>query len=153
MPTWAETLTIATRGRETYDITARIQRVVAKSGVRSGLCNVFVHHTSASLIVTENADPEVHRDLERFFAKLVPDLGQAGDPLFHHTAEGEDDMPAHVRSVLTQTAITFPVVKGKLPLGTWQGIYLWEHRHAPHGRRVTVTVQGETHDPDDTRYE
>ena len=145
MATWAETLTVATAGRETYDITSRVQRVVAKSGVRFGLCNVFIHHTSASLIVSENADPEVHRDLERFLAKLVPD----GDPLFRHTEEGDDDMPAHVRSALTQTSITFPVVQGKLPLGTWQGIYLWEHRHAAHGRRVTVTVQGETRDPDD----
>jgi secondary thiamine-phosphate synthase enzyme len=145
MATWAETLTIATSGRDIYDISGRVQRVVAKSGVRFGLCNVFIHHTSASLIVSENADPEVHRDLERFLAKLVPD----GDPLFRHTEEGDDDMPAHVRSVLTQTSISFPVTHGKIPLGTWQGIYLWEHRHAAHGRRVTVTVQGETRDPDD----
>lgn len=145
MATWAETLTVATGGRETYDITSRVQRVVAKSGVRFGLCNVFIHHTSASLIVSENADPEVRRDLERFLARLVPD----GDPSFRHTEEGDDDMPAHVRSALTQTAITFPVARGKLPLGTWQGIYLWEHRHAGQGRRVTVTVQGETRDPDD----
>ncbi|PRQ04094.1 hypothetical protein ENSA5_11420 [Enhygromyxa salina] len=144
MPTWAETLTVATSGRETYDITSRVQRAVAKSGIRVGLCNVFIHHTSASLIVCENADPEVRRDLERFIARLVPD----GDPLFAHIDEGEDDMPAHVRSVLTQTAITMPVARGKLPLGTWQGIYLWEHRLAAHGRRVTITVQGETRDPD-----
>lgn len=145
MPTWAETLTIATQGRDTHDITSRVQRVVGKSGVRVGLCNVFIHHTSASLIVSENADPEVHRDLERFLARLVPD----GDPLFRHVDEGEDDMPAHVRAVLTATTLTFPVAEGRIPLGTWQGIYVWEHRHAAHGRRVTVTVQGETRDPDD----
>ncbi|KIG18753.1 hypothetical protein DB30_07768 [Enhygromyxa salina] len=145
MPTWAQTLTIASSGRATHDITARVQRAVSKSGIRFGLCNVFIHHTSASLIVCENADPEVRNDLERFMAKLAPD----GDPMFAHTDEGDDDMPAHVRSVLTQTAITFPVTQGKLPLGTWQGIYMWEHRHAAHGRRVTITVQGETRDPDD----
>jgi secondary thiamine-phosphate synthase enzyme len=144
MPTWAKTLTIATPGRGIHDITSKVQRVVEQSGIRVGLCNVFIHHTSASLLVTENADPEVHRDLERFIAKLVPD----GDPLFRHVDEGDDDMPAHVRSVLTQTSLSFPVVAGAVPLGTWQGIYLWEHRHAAHGRRVTVTVQGETTDAD-----
>jgi secondary thiamine-phosphate synthase enzyme len=145
MTTWAETLTIATQGRDLYDISSRVQRVVAKSGIRVGLCNLFIHHTSASLIVSENADPEVLRDLERFLARLVPD----GDPLFAHVDEGPDDMPAHVRSVLTQTSISFPVADGRIPLGTWQGIYVWEHRHAEHGRRVTVTVQGQTRDPDD----
>lgn len=143
MPTWAKTLTIATEGRATIDITARVQRVVDESGVRLGLCNVFIHHTSASLIVSENADPQVLEDLERFMSRLVVD----GDPLFRHTEEGDDDMPAHVRSVLTATTLTFPVSKGTIPLGTWQGIYLWEHRHAPHGRKVTVTVQGETRMP------
>jgi secondary thiamine-phosphate synthase enzyme len=144
MPTWAKILTIATPGRGIHDITSKVQRVVEQSGIRVGLCNVFIHHTSASLLVTENADPEVHRDLERFIAKLVPD----GDPLFRHVDEGDDDMPAHVRSVLTQTSLCFPVAAGTVPLGTWQGIYLWEHRHAPHGRRVTITVQGETRDAD-----
>lgn len=140
MEHWAKTLTIATAGRGTIDVTSKVQRVVDRSGVRSGLCNVFVHHTSASLIVCENADPEVRADLERFMARLIPD----GDPLLRHVDEGPDDMPAHVRSVLTQTTLTFPVVDARIPLGTWQGIYLWEHRHAPHGRRITVTVQGET---------
>ena len=145
MATYAQVLTVATtHGRGTQDITAKVQRVVSQSGVRVGLCNVFIHHTSASLIVCENADPEVRRDLERFMSRLVPD----GDPLFRHVDEGEDDMPAHVRSVLTQTSLCFPVSAGKIPLGTWQGIYVWEHRHAGHGRRVTVTVQGETRDPD-----
>ena len=144
MPTWAKTLTIATPGRGIHDITAKVSSVVEQSGIRVGLCNVFIHHTSASLIVTENADPEVHRDLERFLARLVPD----GDPLFRHVDEGDDDMPAHVRSVLTQTSMSFPVAEGAVPLGTWQGIYVWEHRHVQHGRRVTITVQGETRDAD-----
>jgi secondary thiamine-phosphate synthase enzyme len=144
MPTWAKTLTIATHGRGTYDITSKVQRVVEQSGIRVGLCNVFIHHTSASLIICENADVEVQRDLERFLARLVPD----GDPLFRHRDEGPDDMPAHVRSVLTQTSLCVPVGGGAMLLGTWQGIYLYEHRHAEHGRRVTVTVQGETRDAD-----
>lgn len=140
MQTWSKTITVATPGRGTTDLTSRVQAAVDRSGVQQGLCNVFVQHTSASLIVSENADLEVRRDLERFFARLVPD----GDALFRHTAEGPDDMSAHVRSVLTQTTLTFPVVEGRIPLGTWQGIYLWEHREAGHGRRVTVTVLGET---------
>lgn len=140
MATWAKTLTIATQGRATIDITSRVQRLVEESGVRIGLCNLFIHHTSASLIVSENADPQVHADLERFLSRLVVD----GDPLFRHVEEGDDDMPAHVRSVLTATTLCFPVSQGRVPLGTWQGIYLWEHRHAPHGRKLTVTVQGET---------
>jgi secondary thiamine-phosphate synthase enzyme len=144
MPTWAQTLTIATPGRGIHDITAKVLRAVEQSGIRAGLCNVFIHHTSASLLVTENADPEVHRDLERFLARLVPD----GDPLFRHVDEGPDDMPSHVRSVLTQTSMCFPVIGGAVPLGTWQGIYVWEHRRAAHGRRVTITVQGETRDSD-----
>ena len=133
-----------TRGRGTYDLTERAQAAVRASGAREGLCTVFVHHTSASLMICENADPDVLSDLERFLARLVPD----GDPLFEHTAEGPDDMPSHVRSVLTQTSLSFPVNAGAVPLGTWQGIYVWEHRHASHGRRVTITVQGETRDAD-----
>ena len=108
------------------------------SGVRDGLATVFVHHTSASLIVCENADASVRRDLEAFAARLVPD----GDPLFTHDAEGDDDMPAHVRTVLTQTSIGVPIADTKLALGTWQGLYLWEHRTSPHKRRVSVTVIG-----------
>jgi secondary thiamine-phosphate synthase enzyme len=127
---------IPTRGRGTHDITREVADIVAASGVREGLCHVFVHHTSASLILCENADPDVRRDLESFFARLVPD----GDPLFVHDAEGPDDMPAHLRTILTQVAVTLPVSGGRCDLGTWQGIYLWEHRTAPHRRRITVTV-------------
>ncbi|EDM73686.1 hypothetical protein PPSIR1_27158 [Plesiocystis pacifica SIR-1] len=140
MQTWSKTLTVATPGRGTTDISARVQAVVERSGVQQGLCNVFIHHTSASLIVCENADPQVREDLERFMARLIPD----GDPILGHVDEGPDDMPSHVRSVLTATTLTFPVSRGRVPLGTWQGIYLWEHRRAGHGRKVTVTVQGET---------
>ena len=134
----AAQIEVATRGRGILDITAQVQAVVARSAVATGLCNIFVHHTSASLLITENADPEVHRDLERFLARLVPD----GDPMFRHVDEGPDDMPAHVRSVLTQVSLGVPVQDGRCDLGTWQGIYLWEHRHAAHRRRVTVTVIG-----------
>lgn len=132
-------LVVATPGRGTYDITDRVNALVGKSGTRDGLATVFIHHTSASLIICENADPTVREDLERFAAKLVPD----GDPMFAHDDEGPDDMPAHVRSVLTETSINIPVTHGKLMLGTWQGLYLWEHRTAPHQRRVTVTIVGE----------
>ncbi len=138
MATWAQTLTLATSGRETHDITSRVQRAVGKSGIRFGLCNLFIHHTSASLIVCENADPAVRHDLERFMARLVPD----GEPLFEHIEEGEDDMPAHVRSVLTASSLAVPITAGQCALGTWQGVYLWEHRTAPHRRRITVTVDG-----------
>jgi secondary thiamine-phosphate synthase enzyme len=131
-------LTIATRGRGTYDITHEVAHAVAEAHVRDGLATIWIHHTSASLIVCENADPSVRRDLEAFLARLVPD----GDPIFSHTAEGDDDMPAHVRSVLTQTSIGIPIADGRLVLGTWQGLYLWEHRTSPHDRRLTVTIIG-----------
>jgi secondary thiamine-phosphate synthase enzyme len=104
-----------------------------------GLCFVFVHHTSASLIVCENADPSVRRDLEQFAARLAPD----GDPAFFHDAEGPDDMPAHIRSILTLTSLTIPVEKGRCDLGTWQGVFLWEHRTSPHRRHITVTITAE----------
>jgi secondary thiamine-phosphate synthase enzyme len=132
-------LTVSTRGRGTYDITRDVRDVVAKSRVRDGLATVWIHHTSASLMICENADPDVRRDLEAFMARLVPD----GDRLFVHTAEGDDDMPAHVRSVLTQTSIGIPISDSTLALGTWQGLYVWEHRTVAHQRRVTVTVIGE----------
>lgn len=132
----SESFTVSTPGRGLVDITADVQRIVRASGVRQGLCTVFVHHTSASLVVSENADVQVQRDLEAFFSRLVRD----GDPLFRHDAEGPDDMPSHIRSVLTQTTLTVPVSNGACDLGTWQGLYLWEHRHAPHSRRITVSI-------------
>ncbi|MCB1739585.1 MAG: secondary thiamine-phosphate synthase enzyme YjbQ [Gammaproteobacteria bacterium] len=127
---------VRTAGRGSYDLTERLQSVVRESGVSSGLCNVFVHHTSASLMLCENADPDVRVDLERFLSDLAPD----GDPRFVHVAEGPDDMPAHVRSVLTHGFVDIPVEQRRCDLGTWQGLYLYEHRHAPHTRRVTFTV-------------
>ncbi|MCH7821889.1 MAG: YjbQ family protein [Proteobacteria bacterium] len=132
-------LQIATSGRGTYDVTAQVQAAIKESGVAIGMCNVFIRHTSASLMLCENADPAVRHDLESFMSRLAPD----GDPMFTHTAEGPDDMPAHVRSVLTQSDLNLPVRDGRCDLGTWQGIYLWEHRHAPHERKVTVTISGE----------
>lgn len=134
-----EALRVRTTGRGMEALTQEVSRVVRESGVRVGLCQVFLHHTSASLLLCENADPQVKRDLEAFFARLVKD----GDPLFRHTAEGPDDMPAHVRTVLTQVDMTLPIRDGALQLGTWQGLYLWEHRTDPHHRRVTVTVMGD----------
>ena len=131
-----ETLSIRNSGRSQTDITARIAKVVTDSGIRTGLCHVFLQHTSASLIISENADPAVGRDLEKFMERLVID----GDPLFEHADEGPDDMAAHVRSILTQTEVTVPVDNGRLNLGTWQGIWLWEHRHVPHERQLIVTI-------------
>jgi len=132
-------LQIATDGRGTYDLSANVQQVVAASGIEIGMCHVFIRHTSASLMLCENADPDVMRDLETFMSRQAPD----GDPMFTHTAEGPDDMPAHIRSILTQSDLNLPVSDGQCSLGTWQGIYLWEHRLAPHSRHVIVTVQGE----------
>ncbi|WP_435021451.1 secondary thiamine-phosphate synthase enzyme YjbQ [Tundrisphaera sp. TA3] len=134
----AETFELRTRGRGTWEISDQVGEVVRRSGVDRGLCTVFVHHTSASLIICENADPGVVSDLERFFSRLVPD----GDPLFRHVAEGPDDMPAHVRSILTQASISVPIERSRCDLGTWQGIFLYEHRTAPHRRRITVSVVG-----------
>lgn len=134
----AKELTVSTRGRGFTDITGEVQRAVTESGTRQGLCTVFLHHTSASLLLCENADPDVRGDLESFFARLVKD----GDPLFVHDAEGPDDMPAHVRTVLTQNSLSIPVKDGSADLGTWQGVYVWEHRTSPHRRRVTVSVVG-----------
>lgn len=131
-------LYIQTDGRSTTEITRDIAEVVSDSKVREGLCHLFIHHTSASLMITENADPDVRRDLERFFSDLVVD----GDPRMTHTAEGPDDMSSHIRSVLTQSSLTIPVVSGRCDLGTWQGIFIWEHREHPHQRRITVSVTG-----------
>jgi len=130
---------VPTGGRGTFDITADVQDRVAESGVRVGLAHVFIHHTSASLILCENADPAVRSDLETFMSRLVPD----GDPMFEHDQEGPDDMPAHVRSILTESSLMIPVSEGRLALGTWQGVYVYEHRHAGYRRNVTVTLQGE----------
>lgn len=134
----SESFQLNTKGRGTFEITDEVDRIIRKSGVDIGLANVFVHHTSASLIVCENADPTVRTDLERFFARIAPD----GDPAYRHQDEGPDDMPAHIRSILTCASIAVPVRGGRADLGTWQGIFLYEHRTAPHRRRITVTVIG-----------
>lgn len=122
--------------RGLHDISRQVADVVSSSGVQDGLCHIFIHHTSASLIIQENADPDVKVDLENFLSRLVPD----GHPLFTHVDEGPDDMSAHVKSALTASSLTVPVDGGRLALGTWQGIYVWEHRSRGHARRVTVTV-------------
>lgn len=132
-------VTVRTQGRGFYDFTDSVQGLVAKSALKSGLATIHLQHTSASLLIQENADPEVRRDLERFFSRLVPD----GDPLFRHTSEGDDDMPAHVRTALTCVNLSIPVANARLTLGTWQGLYLWEHRREAHGRRVSVHLIGE----------
>lgn len=134
-----KTLSYATRGRSTTDITADVQRAVRASGIRTGLCSIFLRHTSASLVLCENADPAVRRDLETILSRLAPD----GDPAYAHDTEGPDDMAAHARSVLTSNSLTIPVAEGRLLLGTWQGVYLWEHRTAGHTREVVVTLMGE----------
>ncbi|MGI9202119.1 MAG: secondary thiamine-phosphate synthase enzyme YjbQ [Woeseiaceae bacterium] len=131
-------LSIETQGRGTYDLTAKVAEAIEGSGVATGLCHIFLRHTSASLMLCENADPAVMHDLESFMSRLTPD----GDPMFTHTAEGPDDMSAHVRSVLTHNDLHVPVRNAKCDLGTWQGIYLWEHRHAPHRRNITLTING-----------
>ncbi len=134
-----QTIVIKTHGRGTHELSRAINEIVQASGINTGLCNVFVQHTSASLMLCENADPDVRVDLETFMSALVPD----GNRSFVHTAEGPDDMPAHVRSILTQSDITVPVSNGRCLFGTWQGLYLWEHRLHPHQRNVTVTIYGE----------
>jgi secondary thiamine-phosphate synthase enzyme len=133
-----EKLTVRTRTRGFYEITRDVQSFVAQAGVKTGLCTLHLQHTSASLLIQENADPDVQRDFERFFARLIPD----GDPLFVHTLEGDDDMPAHVRTALTTVNLSIPIAEGRLCLGTWQGIYLWEHRTRPHTRTVVIHVLG-----------
>lgn len=132
-------ISISTRGRGFYDFTDEVAAWISKNTLKDGLLTLHLRHTSASLLIQENADPDVRRDLENFFARLVRD----GDPLFVHTAEGDDDMPAHIRTALTVVNLGIPVHKGHLTLGTWQGIYLWEHRRAPHSRRITVHFIGE----------
>ena len=132
-------LNIPTRGRGLYEVTGQVADWVSRGGFKTGLVTLHLRHTSASLLIQENADPDVRRDLEQFFARLVPD----GDPLFSHTAEGDDDMPAHVRTALTAVNLSIPVNHGQMALGTWQGIYLWEHRRSPHSRTITAHFIGE----------
>lgn len=132
-------LAIATRGRGFQLVTAPIVDWVGRQSLTTGLLTVFICHTSASLLVQENADPDVLADLERFFSRLAPD----GDPIFAHRSEGPDDMPAHARAAVTQTQLSIPIVKGRLALGTWQGIFLVEHRHVPHKRRLVLHAIGE----------
>lgn len=130
---------VRTRGRSLIDITDRITACIARWPIQTGIAHVFIRHTSASLIIGENADPDVGRDLLAYFDRIAPD----GDPLYRHTAEGPDDMPAHVRAALTATSLSIPITGGALGLGTWQGVFLFEHRHAPHLRTLVVTAQGE----------
>jgi len=125
-------------GQGLHEITAQVSTVVRESEVQEGLCTVFVRHTSASLTIQENADPSARRDLESWLRRLVPE----NDPLYTHTAEGPDDMPSHIKAALTSTSLGIPILEGRLALGTWQGIYLWEHRSRPHTRRIVVHVNG-----------
>nr|WP_265593333.1 secondary thiamine-phosphate synthase enzyme YjbQ [Verrucomicrobium sp. BvORR034] len=130
---------INTRGKGTYEITDAVELVVKAAGIKTGTATVFVQHTSASLVIYENADPSARKDLHEYFERLVPE----NTPWFVHTSEGPDDMPSHLRMVLTRTSEVIPVINGRLALGTWQGIFLFEHRRAPHSRRVVVSVVGE----------
>jgi secondary thiamine-phosphate synthase enzyme len=132
-------ISIQAKGRRIYDITPPVLDWANKSGLQTGMLTLYIQHTSASLMINENYDPEVLVDMERFFERLVPD----GDPLFIHTAEGPDDMPAHVRTALTQTSLSIPLLDGKVALGTWQGIFLYEHRLASHTRKVLLHLIGE----------
>ncbi len=129
-------LTIATPGQGLHEITDRVRSLVSDSRVESGLCTVFIRHTSASLTIQENADPSARRDLETWLSRLVPE----NDPLYTHTAEGPDDMPSHIKAILTQTSLGIPIFDGRLALGRWQGIYLWEHRRGRHERSLVVHV-------------
>ena len=138
MQTHQQTFTLKTPGRGFFEIGHELASAVQAAGIQTGVAHVFVHHTSCSLLITENADPAVLRDMERYFSRLVPD----GDALYEHVDEGPDDMSAHVRSALTNTFLTIPVTRGAPALGTWQGVFLWEHRHRPHRRTCTVTVLG-----------
>lgn len=131
-------LRISTRGQGMHDVTRDLSEAVATSGVQTGLCTVFISHTSASLTIQEGADPDARRDLEDFLARLVPE----GDPLYTHTAEGPDDMPSHIRSALTATSLSIPIANGRMALGTWQHVFLWEHRRRGSSRHVFVHVLG-----------
>lgn len=130
---------VSTRGKGTYEITDRVAEAVRASGIRDGTVTVFVRHTSCSLIIMENADPSARRDLEKFFERLVPE----DTPWFEHTAEGADDSTSHIRSVLTRSSEVIPIAEGRMQLGTWQGIFLFEHRRAPHRREIVLSIAGE----------
>lgn len=136
---YQKTIAYSTLGRGTSNITRQVEDIIADSGVETGMVNIFVQHTSASLILCENADPTVRSDLEYFMEKITPD----GDPMYEHRDEGPDDMSAHVRTVLTDSSLVIPINGGQTLLGTWQGVYLWEHRTHPHHRKITVTVYGD----------
>lgn len=134
-----ETLSIHTNGRGTINISRQLNDMVSASGISTGIANIFLQHTSASLILCENADPTVRRDLEAFMSRITPD----GDPLYQHTDEGPDDMSAHVRTVLTESSLSIPFRSGQLLLGTWQGVFLWEHRTQAHNRQIIISLYGE----------
>lgn len=138
MAAHAEAFEVRTRGKGTFEISDKVAAIVGRSGIQTGTVTVFVRHTSASLVIMENADPSARRDLEVFFDKLVPE----NTPWFVHTLEGPDDMPSHIRMALTRTSETIPVINGRMTLGTWQGIFLFEHRRAPHRREIVVSVVG-----------
>lgn len=139
MSAFADSFSISTRGKGTYEITEQVERIVRASGIRTGTATVFVQHTSCSLVIYENADPSARTDLHAFFDHLVPE----NTPYFVHTHEGPDDMPSHLRMALTRTSEVIPVIHGHLALGTWQGIFLFEHRRAPHTRSIVISVVGE----------
>jgi secondary thiamine-phosphate synthase enzyme len=139
MAAHCETFSVRTNGKGTSEITREVAAVVARSGIQHGTVTVFVRHTSASLVIMENADPSARRDFEKFFEKLVPE----DTPWFIHTQEGPDDMPSHIRMALTRTSEVIPIIGGRMTLGTWQGIFLFEHRRAPHHREIAVSVLGE----------
>ena len=139
MSAHADQFTLSTRGKGTYDITSQVERIVRAAGIQTGTATVFVQHTSCSLVIYENADPSARTDLHEYFERLVPE----NTPWFVHTCEGPDDMPSHIRMVLTRTSEVIPVMHGRLTLGTWQGILLFEHRRAPHTRSIVVSVVGE----------
>ena len=136
---YQQKLRFATKGRGIYNVTTQITETIEKSGIESGICHLFLQHTSASLILCENADPSVREDLDNFMAKLVKD----GDSSYLHVDEGPDDMPAHIRTILTQSSLSLPVQNGQCDLGVWQGVFLWEHRTSAHKRSITVTIMGE----------
>jgi len=134
-----EILSFRTNGRGTTNISKQLNEIVSASAIKMGIANIFIQHTSASLILCENADPTVRRDLEAFMSRVTPD----GDPLYQHIDEGPDDMSAHVRTILTDSSLSIPFRTGQLLLGTWQGIFLWEHRTQPHNRQIIISLYGE----------